>query len=182
MNFQILLGASETQTIPWDTIITNTVVVIGFIVSAVMTRRNIKAEIEKMKTSVAIEALQDALLKLCTFFQDTKLAKTEAERESATYEMMKAVQKVVAYGSRDAVSIAASFQQNNFTETPDKYKTLAYYALLAAQLKYDITGEVVSPEVFFKVFMKDYGKIENELKKAINGLTEELGLSKRLNC
>ena len=55
---------------------------------------------------------------------------------------------------------------------------------LACYLGYQdiITGEVVSPEVFFKVFMKDYGKIENELKKAINGLTEELGLSKRLNC
>ncbi|MBE5766802.1 MAG: hypothetical protein E7335_06540 [Clostridiales bacterium] len=180
MNCQVPVVATEIQTIPWDTIITNAVVIIGFIVSVVMTRRNIKAETEKLKTSIAIEALQDALLKIFSFLSDSKMAKTDEEKEAITWEMMKAVQKVVAYGSKDAVVIAASFQENNYAGAPDSFRTLAYYAILAAQLKYDITGEVIAPELFFKFYLTDYAKNEAGIKNAIDELVEELKLNDRL--
>ena len=152
MHCQVSTVATEIQTIPWDTIITNAVVIIGFIVTVVMTRKNIKAETEKLKTSIAIESLQDALLRIFNFFQDSKQAKTEKEKQDAALGMMKNIQKVIAYGSKDAVVIAASFQQYNYSGEQNNFKMLAYFAILAAQLKYDITGEVIPPELFFIVF------------------------------
>ncbi len=180
MNCQVPVVATEIQTIPWDTIITNAVVIIGFIISAVMTRRNIKAETEKLKTSVAIDALQGSLFRIISFLPDTKMAKSEEDKNEIASEMMKAIQKVVAYGSKDAVVIAASFQENNYAGAPDSFRNLAYYAILAAQLKYDITGEVIAPELFFKFYLNDYAKNETAIKIAIDELVEELKLNDRL--
>ena len=88
--------------------------------------------------------------------------------------------KVVAYGSKDAVVIAASFQENNYAGAPDNFRNLAYYAILAAQLKYDIIGEIIAPELFFKFYLNDYAKNEAGIKNAIDELVEELKLSDRL--
>ena len=108
------------------------------------------------------------------------MAKTTKDMEKATQEMMNAIQKVIAYGSKDAVIIAASFQQHNFSGKQDKFKSLAYYAILAAQLKYDITGEIIPPELFFKFYLTDYAKNADGIKIAIDELVEELGLNIRL--
>lgn len=51
---------------------------------------------------------------------------------------------------------------------------------MAAQIKFDVTGIYVNPEVWFRMRLTDYEKNRDEIKKANNQLVKELDLSYKL--
>ena len=57
---------------------------------------------------------------------------------------------------------------------------MSYYVLLATQIKYDVTGVYVNPELWFKMRIKDFQKSKNEIIEANNTLVKELGLDDKL--
>lgn len=54
---------------------------------------------------------------------------------------------------------------------------MAFYVLLTVQIRADITGEVVSPEEWFKLKITDFQNDREKIKAANNIIVEELNLS-----
>ncbi|MBS6951402.1 MAG: hypothetical protein ACLR8N_12595 [Lachnospiraceae bacterium] len=87
---------------------------------------------------------------------------------------------VYAYGSEKAILIAATMQKENYekakTKQFEKYRAISLYTLLATQIKYDVTGIVVSPEFWLQMKLNDYSVSKSEFKKANNLIVKELNL------
>ena len=76
-----------------------------------------------------------------------------------------------------ATDAKLSYTLSNEPEATDRFVILAAYALLITQLKYDLTSEIISPESWFQLRMKDYNKLQSVMKSYINKIVIELGLS-----
>ncbi|MBD5169006.1 MAG: hypothetical protein HDT20_02610 [Oscillibacter sp.] len=163
----------------FDAIITVLVTVIGFIVTYFMTRRDFKNEIKKDKLSLTAEAIQTLPFDICKLM-DATMGKTGVSVE----QYRDLLSKVLSYGSKNAVDIAIKMQQISYFYEKNKgisstrTEMLAAYSLLITQLKYEITSEVISPESWFQLRLKDYGTIQVDIKAAINKLVNELDLNK----
>ena len=87
---------------------------------------------------------------------------------------------VYAYGSEKAILIAATMQKENYEKAKskqfEKYRAISLYTLLATQIKYDVTGIVVSPEFWLQMKLNDYSVSKSEFKKANNLIVKELNL------
>lgn len=163
----------------FDTIITVLVTIVGFIITYFMTKKNFEDEVKKDKITHTAEAIQTLPYDICQMM-DSMIKKKDYSAEQVE-QYGKMLSKVLAYGSKDAVSIAIRMQQLVYTlnERPadEKYSALAAYALLITQLKYDLTSEIISPESWFQLRMTNYSKIQSSMKSTINGLICELDLN-----
>ena len=93
--------------------------------------------------------------------------------------------KIIAYGSKDAVSLAIHMQRiayisNTRKQTKEEqWEMLATYSLLITQFKYDLTSEVISPESWFQLKINDYDeKMKKQMIVIINKVVDELKLNK----
>lgn len=101
--------------------------------------------------------------------------------------MKKILSRIIAYGSADAVKLAIVVQKCAYEKErqilqaggDDGTRTLAAYALLITQLKFDLTSEVIPATSWFQIKIKDYEKIQNKTETAINALVDELGLNSK---
>lgn len=160
----------------FDTMITVLITVLGFIITYFMTKRNFEDEITKYKITHTAEAIQSLPYDICQMM-DSMIRNKKGLLE----EYGKILSRVLAYGSKDAVSIAICMQQLSYTlnDRPDdeRFSVLAAYALLITQLKYDLTSEIISPESWFQLRMTDYSKMQSYMKSTINDLVLELDLN-----
>lgn len=160
-------------------IINIVIVVIGFIVNYFLTQKTFSDGIKKDKISIATEHLKDISIEIMDLMDKT------AKHTPESYNMI--LKNIYCYGSKDAINILKSLQQKLYAaekdgKTVDTSDSLALYALLITQIKYDITTEIVSPESWFQIKITDYDKIQNATKTRINNLVEELGLNKGFKC
>ena len=91
---------------------------------------------------------------------------------------------IYAYGSSKAIHILATMQSENYQnvimpESADKYRIMAFYVLLTVQIRADITGEIVSPEEWFRLKLTDFQANREMIKTANNRLIKELDLDRR---
>lgn len=87
-------------------------------------------------------------------------------------------------GSSEAIHILAAMQSENYRnaampENADKYRTMAFYVLLTVQIRADITGEIVSPEEWFRLKITDFQTNREMIKEANNRLVKEFRLDNR---
>ena len=161
----------------FDAIITVAVTVVGFIITYFRTTKNFQEEIRKNKINLTTESIQSLPYDICQLM-DNAINKTELSAQ----EYSSVLYKVLAYGSKEAVNIAVAMQELSYSlnSTPNvstnQKSLLALYALLITQLKYDLTSEVISPESWLKLKMRDYPSIEEEIRSLINKHTYELEL------
>ncbi len=166
----------------FDTILTVSITILGFIITYFMTKRNFKDEIRKEKINMATQTIYALPFDICELMD--KLIKNKLCNPREFVEQYGALlSKVLSYGSKETIKIAVKMQQLSYEAAnkpaEDKYVILAAYALLITQLKYDLTSEVISPESYFMLRMKDYENIKDSLKKAINSLVDELNLNRK---
>lgn len=88
---------------------------------------------------------------------------------------------IYSYGSEKAIRIVSLMQKENYsanrnTTCLDKYRVIAFYVLLATQIKYDVTEISVSPELWFQMRLKDYEENKDKFQNANNRLIDELSL------
>ena len=57
---------------------------------------------------------------------------------------------------------------------------IAVYVLLASQIKYDVTGILVSPEFWYQMRITDYEVHKDQFKQTNNKLVEDLHLRTEL--
>ena len=157
--------------------VTSIISVIGFIVTYKSMKRNFKEELEKEKTSIHIEKMSSIpyeILKLMDNIMQT------GGKGDFLNDFTSLMDTIYAYGSKEAIKIAATMQKENYTlrntVSFNKYRTISMYILLATQIKNDVTGIRVSPELWLEMKITDYANNKDEFKKVNNDIVRELKL------
>ncbi len=154
------------------------ITIIGFIVTYFLTRSSIRKEIENKKTNIHLNELSKVpleTLQLLDFILNNK------NDNSLINRMQDLMAKIFAYGTKDAINIISSMQEYNYGMVDNKsevsnHKAIAYYIILACQVKYDLTGIEINPEQWYKMRLTDYMALKSELAKVTNEIVEELKL------
>ncbi len=159
--------------------VTSIISIIGFVVTYKSMKRNFRQELEKEKTSIHIEKMADIPYEILKLMDNmTK----KAGGVDFLNDFNSLMDTIYAYGSKEAIKIAATMQKENYTmeniEMFDKYRAISMYVLLATQIKCDVTGIRVSPELWLEMKIKDYTNNHNGFKEANNRIVEELKLEK----
>ncbi len=159
-------------------VVTSVISVVGFIITYSSMKKNFKQELEKEKASVHIEKMSTVPYDVLQLLN--KIVKEKAQNDVLA-DFITLMNTIYAYGSPKAIVIAATMQKENYeragTAQFDKYRAISLYTLLATQVKYDVTGIAVSPELWLQMKLNDYFRNKEEFKKANNLLVKELELN-----
>lgn len=159
-------------------IVTSVISIIGFIVTYHSMKRNFKQELEKEKTSVHIEKMSTVPYDVLQLIDEIVKSGGQGDVLEAFFKIMNTI---YAYGSTKAISIAAILQKENYekagTKKFDKYRAISLYTLLATQIKFDVTGIAVSPELWLQMKLNDYTENKSGFIEANNKLVKELDLN-----
>ena len=164
----------------FDTIIPVIITISGFIISYYMTKKNFKDEVIKNKLAINADIIRELPYEVCQLMDQL----TNVKNPITADQYKKFYAKILAYGSKDAVSISVHMQQLCY-EYPDNqngtnmYELLAYYALLVTQIKYDLTSEIISPLCWFELKFKDYKPMKSNIIIAINNIIRKLDLNEK---
>lgn len=165
-------------------IVTSIISIIGFIITNASMKKSFRNELIIQRDSVALEKMSTIpyeFLKLMDDMMNTSKKKTKPDLDVFN----KLLNEIYSYGSEKAIALVAAMQTELYAADGDKnkmnqYRTMSYYVLLATQIKYDVTGVYVNPELWFKMRIKDFQKSKNEIIEANNTLVKELGLDDKL--
>ena len=86
-----------------------------------------------------------------------------------------------SYGSEKAIKLISMMQSENYyleanSSRGDTYRIMAFYILLATQIKYDVTEIAISPELWYRMKLKDYESQKEKIIEANNKIVKELDL------
>ncbi len=171
----------------FDTIITVSITIIGFIVTYFMNKKSVLDELKKDKVMHTTELMETLPYDVCQFMNELLHNKSKTITKQSIDAHEKILSRIIAYGSADAVKLAIVVQKCAYEKErqtlqaggDDGTRTLAAYALLITQLKFDLTSEVIPATSWFQIKIKDYEKIQNKTETAINALVDELGLNSK---
>lgn len=166
-------------------LVTGIISIIGFIITNLSMRKNFRNELIKQRDSIALEKMATMpfeVLDLMGRMMKAKYGRNEAEELDNFRKMMN---EIYSYGSEKAISLFALMQKENFaangdSSKMDKFRLMSLYVLLATQIKFDVTGTYVNPELWFRMRLTDYEENKIEIKKANNKLVNELNLSDKM--
>lgn len=161
--------------------------IIGFAVTIFTLKKNFQNELMKQKATVQLERMVEMPYEILNLLNEVirsgKTVLSQEDQENLTQKMNVMFSTIYAYGSSKAIHILAAMQNENYKNTvnpqgKNAYRIMAFYILLTVQVRFDITGEVVSPEEWFKLRMNDFDQIRDQITLANNCLVDELGLCK----
>jgi len=156
--------------------------IIGFILTYFLNKRNFQEEVTKQRLNVQLEKtsrlpyhIQELLVQL------VEAGNSQKHIVKHTDSMRDLLATVFAYGSRDAILLATNMQEQIYAmqRNPDSvspYSLIAYYILLLCQVKYDLTGVEINPEFWYRMRLKDYSALKDELDRITNEIVERLNL------
>lgn len=168
-----------------DTIVTILITISGFIISYFMTQKSLKDEIVKYKRSIMADNLKELPFDICQLVSTTTASmRQNNSEESIENELLESftniMHKVVSYGSVESVKIAIYIREvtSEGATAEDKKKMLAAYSLLITQLKYDITGEIMPADSWFKIQINDYDEnMRERMTLVVNNIIKRLNLN-----
>ena len=158
------------------------VAIIGFVVTYFLNKRNFQEELRKQKTNISLERISEVPYEILKFFNGIHdIGKKQQNKMLADFEHILA--KVFAYGSNDAIAIAADMQEFNYNRAAQNdssndsgFVLMAYYTLLLCQVKYDLTGIKVNPGYWYRIKITDYESKKLEINSSVNELVRKIGL------
>lgn len=153
---------------------------IGFAVTIYTFKRSLKNELIKTQNSITLDQVRDLPYEILDNFD--KLNDDSYNEEQQLKDFSAVMKKIYAYGSKDSICIISKMQEENlqqlYTET-NKLRPMCFYILLVTQIKFDVTGDAVSPELWYKMKINDYHKNKTKIKIANNEIVNELHLNKK---
>lgn len=182
--------------------------VVGFVVTYFKMRHSFKEESIKQKRSITLERMakipydvmqlynhimessnvDDTLKKLNMSRQNEKAYRNRMKKlEDGLFEEMNELYtRIFAYCTKEAVSILAAMQKLNHSmldsemesDEVNKYRIMAYYVLLATQIKFDVTSEVVNPKMWYEIKISDFDLVKDDIIRINNEIVSGLGLNK----
>ena len=160
-------------------IVTGIISIIGFIVTNHSMKKNFKNELLKEKTTVHIEKMSEMPLHILELME--KMTNGPSNQDVLD-EFKSILNNVCAYGSVQAIKIASTMQSENYqyanTDQFNTYRALSFYALLITQIKYDVTGIINGPDMWYEMKLTDYQKMKEDIKQENNKIVKELNLNK----
>lgn len=147
---------------------------VGILISYFSIKKSYKNDLDKMKKEKVYDKIETLPYEILDIMHNT--IKDPNEKKNID-DLSRFMYKVIAYGSSDAVKIACCIQQCAYLKEKS-FKLLSGYSLLVVQLKYDLTGQIISPESYFKIRLNDYEKNREEIVKYINEIIFDLKLKK----
>jgi len=126
------------------------------------------------------KVLEDLFSQLIRFLEDIQTtSKTNSiypRKEKDRAERFKAMLPgIFAYGSGDLINIAVGAHENSSFYT-DSHTAALYLSLMICQMKYDMTGEMTNPDLWLRIWLKDYGASKAAYANACNEIADSLCL------
>lgn len=138
-------------------------------------RKSLPLELKKIQKEKTLEKMVSAI----TFYTRAVLeTETLMGEETFKDDMNQALIDVVIFGDKYSVEYASHMMQRVYSkqERESKYSDLIMYAMFVSYLKYDLTGEWVSPELILKVKINDYSEQVDEIEKIKTDLINDFQL------
>lgn len=171
-------------------VIPSLVSILGFIFTYTSMKKSFENESVNQKRSIQLSKVMDLPYDILELLDDLmfKLVR-ETNEKNKKREMEKILEKVnsiqaqiYAYGSLDSIKIISNLQKDTYgldkgNKEIDKNILIPQYILLVSQLKYDTTGEIISPKYWFEMKIKDNDSYSEKYEETINNLVEELDLN-----
>lgn len=155
------------------------ITLLGLALSYYKLKKTFKNDIDKLRYQKVYEKIEDLPFEIIMILQKAyECSNDNVKWKKLTNELNTFNSKVIAYGSPKAVELCAYIQQLAYNNENEPYKTLAGYALLVSQLKYDLSNQIISPELYFKNKIKDYQVTKNKVNGYVNIIVDELRLNK----
>ena len=164
-------------------IITGIISIIGFIVTNLSMRKNFKNELIQQRDSLALEKMATMPFRVLDLMDRmTKAKKNGWDEKNELKNFQDIMNEIYSYGSVEAISLVALMQKENYAANgnPDKmnyFRVMSSYVLLATQIKFDVTGTYVNPELWFRMRLTDFAENRENIKKENNKLVDELNLN-----
>ena len=162
--------------------ITAIVTILGFIISYRLNSRRVKEEILKYKASKTLDKLEDMPRRILSLIDSIRRSQNSVIALQEEY--LDILNQVFCYGSHDAVRIASTMQQYIYSlhEGKNNNRVVAYYVLLICQIRYDLSGEIISPNEWYRMRMSEYENDSLRLKEMNNDIVKQLQLNKAFRC
>ena len=179
-----LLGVVITAGIP------ALISIVGFIVTYCSMKKSFKNELSHERDSVALEKMSEIPLKVLDLFEQIQKSshiqnqtqKQQQEFIDNTTKLLSTIMNTTySYGSEKAIKLMSMMQSENYYREAnpsqgDTYRIMAFYVLLSTQIKYDVTEIAISPELWYRMRLKDYETQKEKIIEANNKIVKELNL------
>lgn len=165
----------------WKVAIPSIVTIIGFIITYNLNIVNIREEIYKSKNIKSSEILKKNFQPLLNIIRFDR----EKMKENKTLESLnKIFDEILIYGSSKLIRIATTFKEYIFTnkDSIDVNYIFAYIGLIISQLKYDISGEYIPADTWYRYTITDYGVLKSQVVETIEEIIKSLDLDKKMSC
>lgn len=151
---------------------------VGFIVTYALNKRNFVYEVSKQKAAINLDKIADLPQRLQMQLDNILTSKNS---DMLVKEFKEITSLIFAYGSKDAILIAANAQESinsaAVTGNTSSNPVIPYRILLICQIKYDASGIETNPELWYRLRLSDYTKMKATLVKQTNDIVDKLNLS-----
>lgn len=154
------------------------ITIVGFVVSYFAIRTTFKNDVRKIQKEKIYSKIEDLPYEFLKIMQNIFDSKDDQEKMLvATKKLFDLEYKIVAYGSKDAIKICCYIQERSFSsDIIDPFETMAAFGLLISQLKKDLTDEIMLPDVFYRITIKDYAKCGSRVVNFSNDIVDKIEL------
>lgn len=156
--------------------------IIGFIATNRSVKRDFKNESLKQRNEIALNKMATMPMRILELLGT--INETGGQNEELAKEFDGFMNEVYAYGSENAIALISKIQKDNMffgdnVADRNSYELIAMYILLATQIKYDVTGIIVSPEKWYEMRINDYEINREKMRLANNNVVKMFELNKR---
>nr|DAD89642.1 MAG TPA: hypothetical protein [Siphoviridae sp. ctnFo11] len=156
--------------------------IIGFIATNRSVKRDFKNESLKQRNEIALNKMATMPMRILELLGT--IIETGGQNEELAKEFDGFMNEVYAYGSENAIALISKIQKDNMffgdnVADRNSYELIAMYILLATQIKYDVTGIIVSPEKWYEMRINDYEINREKMRLANNNVVKMFELNKR---
>ena len=166
------------------------ITIIGFIVTNLSMKKNFQNELKRARDNMALEKMATMPYEILTLMDQIMENSSDSKKKKVNPNAVvikdhkKILNQIYSYGTENAIRIAALMQKEiyeNVENNLKQYRVMALFVLLATQIKFDVTGIIVSPELWFQMRITDYSENKIEIMKENNQLVKELELMSKFN-
>ena len=164
-------------------IVTGIISIIGFIVTNLSMRKSFKNELIQQRDNLAFEKMATMPFRVLDLMDRMiKSSRNGWNQNKELENFQNIMNEIYSYGSVEAISLMALMQKENYAAggNPDKmnkFRAMSSYVLLATQIKFDVTGTYVNPELWFRMRLTDFEENREDIKKENNKLVDEFNLN-----
>lgn len=172
LNTETLMGIMQI-------VVPSVVTIVSLVIAFTSAKKSIRAEIEKQKMNLWLEKVDSLPMEVLNYIYG---AMEQRKSSIAAQQYQTILEKVLAYGSSEAILIIASIRElmrdsDKNEEQDDKGKIIAHFVLLLCQLKYDISDIKTNPSFWYRIYTSDFSKQKQAYKKMNNEIVSELELA-----